>query len=817
MKWSEIEQILGKARHGTYDENVEIQQLSLDSRTIQHPESTIFFAVKGNQHDGHSFIPALAGKGVRHFIVEKHEPHFPAEASYVIVKNSIKALQQLAAAHRKKFDIPILAVTGSNGKTTVKEWLSTVLQQQYHVVKSPKSYNSQIGVPLSVWQIDSQHDIGVFEAGISQSGEMGNLARVIQPTIGIFTSIGPAHDEGFTDRQEKIREKSQLFSSCKQVIYRKEYSAIHEQLPKEKAVSWSTVDSSAHYFFDEIGDQKWRVIFEGDQWEFTSPFVFDIWVENLFHVITAALLCRVNRESIQAAIEHLKPVKMRLELKTAMHQSYVIDDTYNNDLQALRVSLNFLRQQRQNAKRTLILSDILQSGMSPSQTYQQVNAWLKEEKINRLVAIGPDLGENLHLFDLPTKHYDSADHFLQRPIDFREEMILVKGARRFGLEKIVHYLEAKSHRTILEVNFEALLHNLSEYRKLISPGTRVMVMVKAFAYGGGSQEIANLLQYHNVDYLGVAYTDEAVSLRQNGIRLPIMVMNPDFSRPELLNQYDLEPEVYSMDTLDRLIDTGDEFGIHLKIETGMNRLGFVSEELPELIKRLRANPQIKVVAIFSHLAAADDLGESDFTRQQASKFMAAYEQISRALEISPLRHLVNSAGIVNWPDYHFEMVRLGIGLYGFDPAGSPAGSPAGRPTGDDQELDLRPISTLKTSVSQVKNLTKGDTVGYGRMGKADKDMKIAIVPIGYADGYLRVFSRGHGKMLIRDRLVPTIGNVCMDMTMLDVTELDVKVGDQVIVFGQKPRITDLARWSDTIPYEILTNISQRVKRTYSSE
>ena len=804
MKWQEIQEVLKELTVNQQgDSSGEVQQLVTDSRLLRHAESSLFFAISGNQHDGHDYIRSLSEKGVSYFVGERQINIENSGFHYLQVRSTPEALQKIAQFHRQKFDIPVVGITGSNGKTTVKEWLSIILGKKYRVVKSPKSYNSQIGVPHSVWQINKNHEAAIVETGISKKGEMAKLFEIVTPTIGIFTTIGPAHDEGFRDRAEKIREKSLLFQSCGKIVFCEDHHDIRDHLREtypDQGVSWSTTDLGADLYFYPFR-KGYAIDFEGDRYYFRLPFSFDIWLENVFHVITVSLLMGCEPYQIQEGLYELEPIPMRLEVKEGINSSFLIDDTYNNDLQGLTVALDFLKQQQQKSKKTLILSDLLQTGISHSHLYREVDELLSQHNITRLIAIGPDLRDRKDQFSLPVTAYPTTSDFLSHPPSFGHEMILIKGARKFELEKVVSYLEIKNHRTILEVNFESIVHNLNTFRSYLKPDTKLMVMVKAFAYGGGSLEIANLLQFHQVDYLGVAYTDEAVALRKNGVTLPLMVMNPEFGEASLLSEYNLEPEVYNLMGLKRLVKLEDPPAVHLKIETGMNRLGFTDEQLPELLRFLKDN-NLRVAGIFTHFSSADDPSEDDYTRNQGQLFEKQIKKILDVLGYRPLIHAVNTAGIIRWEKYHYDMVRLGIGLYGHDSSGT---------------IDLRPISTLRSKISQVKEVKKGGTIGYGRAGKADEDKRIAIVPIGYADGYLRLFSQGKGKMLVNGKLVPTIGNVCMDMTMLDISNVFAEEGDEVTIFGEDPTIRDLAEWAGTIPYEILTNISHRVKRIYLSE
>ncbi len=772
------------------EEDGDIQKFSIDSRKLAGKRSTAFVAIKGERNDGHSFLTEVLGAGIENFIIE-NESSLPQKGNVLLVESGVRALQAIAKFHREKHHYPVVAITGSNGKTTVKEWLWEILTKEKKVVKNPKSYNSQVGVPLSVLEMGN-HDLGIFEAGISQIGEMINLAQIIQPTLGIFTNIGEAHSGGFGSQSEKIREKALLFASCTLCICRLEHTEIIEALSAKKipVTTWSLDDHSADYFFEREGNQ---LSLKDQGLTFSLPFQNPNQVENALHAVTAALVLGASNESIKSAMLSLRP--MRLELKKAINGCYLIDDTYNNDLFGLEVALDFLNEQNPHQTKTLILSDILQSSLPDEELNSRINGLLSSKKIDRCIYVGSK-------FNLGDERFRSTEELLAHLPTFENETILVKGARDFVFEKIVQGLEAKTHGTILDINFEALRRNLNQYRSKLGTSTKLMVMVKALAYGSGLSEIAGFLQNEAVDYLGVAYVDEAVELRKKGISIPIMIMNPEETDFSIFEKYNLEAEIYCQEILERFLESDAQTGIHLKLETGMNRLGFSGSDLPRLLQALQAHPGIPVKGIFTHFSSSDTSHEDAFTHEQAYAFQKMAKEISNLLGYTPRLHAVNSSGIIRFPQYHFDMVRLGIGLHGFDPTG---------------ELTLEPVSQLKTSISQIKKLRKGESVGYSRKGQVSSDSEIAILPIGYADGYLRVFGNGAGQVKIGDRLVPTIGNICMDMTMIDVTGLNAQPGDEVIVFGTSPTIQELATWAGTIPYEILTNVSERVKRVYVSE
>jgi alanine racemase len=796
--------------------NTIIKQLLIDSRKLMAPQGAVFFAIKGKHHDGHNHIKDLYLKGVRIFIVEFlfAVESFP-DATFISVPSSIAALQNCAADRRQKFSIPIIGITGSNAKTIVKEWLSQLLSIDYAVVKSPRSYNSQIGVPLSVWAINERHQIGIFEAGISTIHEMSALEKVIKPTIGIFTTIGSAHDEGFKDRSEKIKEKLELFKHSEILIYCNDHQQIaHELLDVEiPTFTWSLHKHADVQYTLEVskGYQKeFAVLYNEAKGNITIPFVDDASIENGLHVATTLLYLGYSIAEVSRKIAQLKPIEMRLELKEAINNSYVIDDSYNNDLAGLTIALDFLDHVTQTDKKTLILSDVLESGLQADTLYKNVATILNAIKLDKVIAIGLDIKELKKWYNKPLFHFENTEIFLENLTSFLidKEVILVKGARTFHFEKIVSQLQYKLHETVLEINLDALIHNLNVYRARLKPNTKIMCMVKALSYGSGGFEIAQLLQYHGVDYLAVAYADEGARLRENGITLPIMVMNPTRSSFDTLIQYQLEPEMYEANVLNQLIDYAvsnqRQIGIHLKLDTGMRRLGFEKAEIPQLLTTLATYKEnINVLSVFTHLAASDGEEHDAFTKQQLNIFDSITEDLTQVLNHPFLKHAANSSGIMRFPQAHYDMVRLGIGLYGVESAGK-------------FQHELLPISVFKTHISQIKEVSVNETVGYSRKGTVQEASKIATIAVGYADGYDRRFSNGGGIVSVNGVRCPIIGNVCMDMCMIDITATDAKVGDEVVLFGENPTVSELANRIQTIPYEILTNVGARVKRIFYS-
>lgn len=773
-----------------------IENLLLDSRKIFAPASSLFFALKGPRRDGHQFIADLYKRGVMNFVVDRQMEirEYPG-ANFLKVNDSLEALQLLAAHHRRQFSIPVIGITGSNGKTIVKEWLYQLLHQDYTIVRSPKSYNSQIGVPLSVWQMNKQHTLAIFEAGISRPEEMEKLQKIIQPTIGVLTNIGEAHSEGFTSLQEKETEKKKLFKDA----------VLPEQLRVKE------IKRQNEYSVITAGSA-------GQEHQLQIPFTDDASVQNAITCWQVMLHLGYRQEVVQERMLLLTPVNMRLELKKGINHCSIINDSYSADISSLEIALNFLDQQAGCNKKTVILSDFLQSSIADELLYRQVMESLVKHKVNRLIGIGEKVTKQFN--DQFSRGHNDIDIILFRTTDefihqlrssqFKEEVMLVKGARVFAFEKIVQLLEQKVHQTVLEINLSAIVHNLKAYQRRLKPTTKIMAMVKAFAYGSGGAEIAGILQYHKVDYLGVAYADEGVELRKAGIALPIMVMNPEENAFDAIVEYNLQPEIYSFELLQSfdyfLQQQGlQQYPVHLEIETGMNRLGFAPGDIGKLADYLLSCPSFRVETVFSHLAASEEKANDDFTLTQYSVFNEATSALEKKLGYSFIKHIANSAAAVRHPGLQLDMVRLGIGLYGVDSAAS--GS-----------LNLQTVATLKSTIAQLKHLKKGDTVSYNRKGRVEREALIATIRMGYADGFPRRLGNGIGKVLVRGQLVPVIGTVCMDMFMADVTDVPgVKEGDDVLIFGESLAVQLVAQWAETIPYEIMTGISQRVKRVYFEE
>ena len=801
-----------------------IEWLLTDSRSLCFPDETLFFALKSKRNDGHKYIPDLYRHGVRAFVVSQVPKGTFPDGIFLVVPNPLKALQQLTEAHRQRFQIPIIGVTGSNGKTVVKEWLYQLLGPDKVITRSPRSYNSQIGVPLSVWQLNEQSQLGIFEAGISEMGEMRALQSIIRPTIGIITNIGGAHQENFFSKEEKCQEKVQLFKNCDVVIYNGDSPMISDCVTKAmltaKEIAWSRFDSEKPdaerpLFISNIekSDDSTTISYQyiGISDKYTIPFCDEASIENSINCLATCLYLMVPPEVIVERMAKLDPVAMRLEVKEGKNECVLINDTYNSDMSSLNIALDFLyrRSEARGMKRTLILSDIFETGRTVTSLYREVAQLVESKGINKLIGIGPDISSAAKRFNTEKYFYPTANDFLKSR-EFKRlhnEVVLIKGSRKFALEQISESLELKVHETILEVNLNALVANLNFYRSKLKPETKLVCMVKASAYGAGSFEVAKTLQDHQVDYLAVAVADEGSDLRKAGIRSNIIIMNPEMSAMKTLFDYRLEPEVYSFRLLDALIHEGRKYGItnfpiHVKIDTGMHRMGFMPEEVPQLIERLKGQNTVLPRSIFSHFVGSDSERFDAFSRKQIDIFKEASDKLQDAFPHKILRHILNSAGIERFPGAQFDMCRLGIGLYGISAI--------------DNRI-LNTVSTLKTTILQIHDVPAEDTVGYSRKGVLTRDSRIADIPIGYADGLNRRLGNRHAYCLVNGQKAPYVGNICMDVAMIDVTDIDCKEGDSVEIFGKNLPVTTLSDILETIPYEILTSISERVKRVYFQE
>lgn len=817
LSMGEIAQIVGGEIRGPANAGFhEIAQIATDSRTYFNGGNTLFFALKGPRNNGHRYVAELAKRGAKNFVVSEADTDTES-AGFIVVENTLDALQKLAAFNRRKFAGTVVGITGSNGKTIIKEWLHDILSQEFSIVRNPKSYNSQVGVPLSVLLMDANYNLGIFEAGISQPGEMQKLSSIISPEIGILTNIGDAHQENFSSLEEKINEKLFLFAGSKTLIFNadnqqvKNMAADFCEKKSVKPLSWSLQNKAADLqFVAQIKETSTQILTEcgKGKYQFSIPFTDRSSLENACHCFAASIVLLDKPEKTAQKFNRLETVEMRLEIKQGINQCLLVNDYYNSDLNSLGIAFSVLHQQAAKAhlRKQVILSDIQETGMAQKVLYRRVADLLSQWKIDELIGIGPEISQHPDLFSIDKTLYASRTDF-EKHFDrnnFHSAAILIKGARQFAFENISALLQQKSHQTQLEINLDSLVDNLNVFKSLLSPNTKIMAMVKAFSYGSGDVEIAKTLQHQNIDYLAVAVTDEGVHLRNHGINTPILVMNPERHSFQQIIDYGLEPNIYSIGLLDDFLAATEPFGlvdfpVHLKLDTGMNRLGLKTEaEINKAAEMILASRRLQLKSVFSHLSASDEEGFDPFTRDQFIAFEKMCKQLSVRFGNKIYRHILNSAGIERFPEKQFEMVRLGIGLYGISA----------------QNMPLQPIGSLVSTVSQVKAVERDETVGYGRKGKIAGPGKIAIVPLGYADGLDRKLGNGNGEAFVMGKRVPIIGNICMDMLMLDVTGLAVKPGDRVEFFGPNISISEVAEKAGTIAYEILTGISQRVKRVY---
>lgn len=831
MRAFEVSSIIKCNDQSLVNEKALVTKLLTDSRKLGEVSGTIFFAIPTKRNTGCNYVQALYKKGVRNFVLpvdnDKENSWWTSEfreANFWWVKNVVRELQAMAAFHRSQFDIPVVGITGSNGKTIVKDWIVQLIASDKRVVSSPKSYNSQIGVPLSVWMIDEADELAVFEAGISEAGEMESVKNVIKPTIGVFTNVGHSHDENFLSRYHKITEKLLLFTHCQTLIYCADHNDIHNAIAQTEVFksvnrfTWGTADYNdvcLRYTKVEEYSTYLGVHFRDKDFELVIPFVDRASAENVMHCVSLLLYLGYDPEILCARAKGLVSVAMRMELNEGVNNSLLVNDGYSLDINSLNIALDFVHYEKQHSKKTLIMSDFLQSGVPEADLYAQVASLIRQRSISKFIGIGEALCRNASLFaDFETYFYPSTEDFLStHPFsNFQNETILIKGARVFHFEDIAKLLQYKSHETIMEVNLDAMVKNLNYYRSLIKPSTKLMAMVKAASYGAGTFEIANTLQYNNVDYLTVAYCDEGVELRRNGITLPIMVMNPESGSFEDIIKYDLEPDIYSFRILDVFMENvrllsqhRKSIPVHIEFDTGMHRLGFMENDLPLLVEKLKKYNVLEVRSVFSHLACSDEPEMDAFTLGQIEKFNLLSTQLKHHLGKSDiLCHILNSAGIIRFPDHQFDMVRLGIGLYGIS-------------SQSEVQDKLTPVSRLKTKISQIKSIPAGDSVGYGRRWVASRPSRIAILPIGYADGLTRHLGDCNGKVVIGDSLAPIIGSICMDMCFVDVTDIQCSETDEVVIFGDAHLLQQISSAAGTIPYEILTSVSPRVKRVYYQE
>lgn len=810
-RMSEIAAAVGGSYTGPGDDR--ITRLSIDTRNAVGGEGTLFVALRGAHHDGHDHIDGAMRKGIRDLLVARDAHVDRAEVGRIEVDDTLDALQRLAAWHRAHFRLPVIGVTGSNGKTVVKEWLFQTLREDEHIVRSPGSWNSQVGVPLSVWEMGPEHTLGIFEAGISRPGEMARLAPIIAPTIGVFTNIGPAHSEGFADDARKAAEKALLFADAGAVVYCRDQAVVHAALSGLAApvlLGWSREHEAFVRVREETpADPGTRLTLEHADRSFQVevPFTDRASIENALHVITVLLHLGHTPQWIAERLHRLTPVAMRLELLAGANDGTLINDAYSNDLASLGIAVDHLVRTAAGRPRVVVLGDIAESREPPERLYARVAGMLRAAQVEQVIGVGPAIARQADVFPSSARFHPDADALLRTlpmpPI--AGAVTLVKGARSFGLERVVKAWQQHTHGTVMEVDLDAVRHNLNHYRELCGPRVRVMAMVKAGGYGTDAVELARLFAHEQVAYLGVAYADEGIALRQSGIHTPVLVMNPEPVPLEVLHRFKLEAEVYDQRSLQAAIEHArhvrDASPVHVKLDTGMHRLGFQPSEMPALLEALRQAPFLRVASILSHLAASEDPAQDAFTREQVVRFRSAAQAIGEVLYHTPLLHIANSAGASRFPEARFDLVRLGIGLHGI---GADAAETA----------QLRPAATLRTVIAQIKEIPAGDTVSYGRLFRAERPMRIAVLPIGYADGLARRLGRGHGRVWINGRAAPFIGVICMDMCMVDVTDIPCRADDEAIVFSPDHPLQDYARDLGTIPYEALTAISPRVRRVF---
>ena len=811
-----ITNLLNANRIGSRE--AEIDWILTDSRSLCFAEETLFFALKTKRNDGHKYIPDLYERGVRNFVVSDLPQQLDdyAEANFLQLSDPLKGLQRLAEKYRAQFDVPVIGITGSNGKTVVKEWLYQLLSPEHIVTRSPRSYNSQIGVPLSVWLMNERTELGIFEAGISEMGEMEALQSIIRPTIGILTNIGGAHQENFYSLPDKCLEKLTLFKECDVVIYDADNvlisSCVAKSLFGAREIAWSRKDNERPLYISQVEKGKTsttiRYRYLGMPNEYTIPFIDDASVENSLHCLAVSLYMMLPPEKIAERMAHLEPIAMRLEVKEGKNGCVLINDSYNSDLASLDIALDFMsrRSEDKGRKRTLILSDLLETGQSSTLLYRQVAERVQSRGVDKIIGVGEEIRLAASRLEMEKYFCRTTEELLASGLlaSLRNEVILIKGSRSFRFDAISDVLELKVHETILEINLNALINNLNYYRGKLHPDTKMVCMVKASAYGAGSYEIAKTLQDHRVDYLAVAVADEGSELRKAGITSSIIIMNPEMTAFKTLFDYKLEPEVYNFHLLNELVKAAEKegvtnFPIHIKLDTGMHRLGFAPQDMPELIARLKRQTSVIPRSVFSHLVGSDSTQFDAFTRHQIETFERASEELQEAFPHKILRHICNTAGIERYPGAQFDMVRLGLGLYGVNPC---------------TNRMIHNVSTLKTTILQIREVPQEDSVGYSRKGRLNRDSRIAAIPIGYADGLNRRLGNGNAYCLVNGQKAPYVGNICMDVCMIDVTDIDCKEGDKVVIFGDELPVTVLADVLETIPYEILTSVSTRVKRVY---
>lgn len=790
----------------------EITQVSFDTRKPIQGKSTLFVALSGTSADGHQYVKRAYELGCRSFLVSRMAPDFPKEANYLMVTDALRAIQELASHHRQNFQGTVVGITGSTGKTTIKEWLYELLHLEKRISKSPKSFNSQLGVALSALLISNKSDLAILEAGISKEGEMTNLQRIIKPDIGLFSNIGDAHQANFESYEKKVQEKMHLFSEAKLLLYCVDHDVIHREVKrsfKRKTKTWGASIHADLKVLSRVG-KVLDLEYKGERWTLKLEASDAYHYENVMHCVLFSLTQGLSIDFLKQGIPQLSTMSMRLEMKHGVDNILLVNDSYSADFQSLEVALDYLNSIAANQSKTLVLSDFVEQYFSEEEYLTRLNALIQSHDLAKVIGIGPLIGrfgnrievEELQLFE-------GTEEFLSKITSsmFKDEAVLVKGARKFRLERVVNFFQAKSNRTRLEVNLGALKHNYQWFRNRLPVGTEMMVMVKALSYGAGSFEVARLIEGLGARYLAVAYADEGVFLRRKGVTCPIMVLNPEAEGFVNLIQYNLEPELYSLSmTRDLVAFLKNEMmdhpmKVHLNFDTGMHRLGFVKKEMDQLIKALTESEDlVHVASVFTHLAASDDPQHRNFTQGQLDDIDRLTSAMKERLGYDFLVHACNTSGVLNYGNSCFDMVRLGIGFYGIDPSGN--------------HNPLMPALKLVTQISQVKEIEPGQSVGYGRGWIAQKKSTTATVPIGYADGLPRTAGNLKAQAYVNGKPVPFVGSICMDMSMLDVSGLRVQEGDEVVIFETQAQLEQFSKDIDTIPYEVLAGISQRVKRVF---
>ena len=814
-----IIQIISPKNSVVFHPNCDITELVFDSRKLDFPAQSLFFAIKTTKNDGHLYISELIKQKVKNFVVSENiDKYKDLNANFYQVDDPVLAMQQIVAEHRKKFHYTVVGITGSNGKTIVKEWLSTILSKEFSVIKNPNSYNSQIGVPFSVWQMNENHSFGIFEAGISQKNEMMQLETVIKPSIGILTNIGNAHSQFFENDKEKLLEKLQLFKTASTIIYNNDNQLIRTTLIEDRfahlqKISWGKHQNSYYKIISQKRLHNSTIVEFSHSPEWLEiPFMDAASVENVLHISALLMFMGYSLTCISKQLHFLSPLSMRMEIKEAQNHSILINDTYSLDVNSLRIALDFLSTQTQFTKKTLIVSDFEQVNWGEKE-YMDLSKMFDNHNITKIIVVGNEMRNRHGYFPIVEKHFYSTTNELLAHLDevnIRDEAVLIKGARSFKFERVVQALQLKTHQTILQVDLAAIIHNLHFFKKLLHPETKIMAMVKAMSYGLGNEELINELCFHKIDYLAVAYTDEGVVLRKRNITRPIIVLGAEATGFDVMIRYNLEPEIFNLFYLKELILTLQnypeitDFPVHIKIDTGMHRLGFDENEIDEMLQMINACSQLKIASVFTHLAASEDVKEDSFTQSQIQKFKAVCQKIDIQIPYQYLKHVLNTTGIVRFPEAQYDMVRLGLGLYGFCPL-------------PDIQQQLQQVITFKSVITQIKKVNKGETIGYNRTFTAPEDMQIAVVPVGYADGYPKEFSNGIGKMLVQRKQCPVVGKICMDITMIDVTGLDVTVGDEVMIYDAENMLEQIGADIGKSSYELLTAISRRVPRIYVRE